>query len=502
MSYFFFNERTQHKNSLLVSILLYSGAVVFPLRMAFSYFGPQGSPFPVVLLAGYSLIAEVVVLLFFDKDDLLSILPSSGQIWLWIKKQVSRYYYPVFFFIMTILIIYNPYIGYFNLAWKLVLLVPLSVALFVVLVFVHEYLRKNLIQIFIVEGDDGAEDRFENAKLLYVFIALGIFFTFSFVGFFLLSRMWGFSYTLEQFWEAIAYKWVIPTQDGGVFGLVQVFQCSLIILAGFIGSSLINNFVLARLFDAFNAEPGLQNTVSRLTHYLIVFVFTVMSLSIVGLNSLVLPAFGAILVGIGLALKDQLSDIAGGIFILLERQFELGHFVEIASEKVRGTVVKISFRSTVIRTARNFFIAVPNRIMISRPVINWGLGRLPIGMEVNVVVGYESDPKKVRDAIKKVLEGHNEILKVPAPVIRCDEFQESGILFYVRGYFTGRKVREMWNICSDVRVALLEEFKKEGITIPYPHIVVKTVPNDVKTEGMTHYDDTGVAKDERPPNSD
>lgn len=486
MSYFFFNEKSQYKNKLLLSILLYSGSIILPLKTAFFYFGPQTSKLPIVLLAAYSLIAEIIFLLFFDKEDLLSMIPKIGKYSAWVKEQISNYYYPCFFFFMTILIIYNPYIGYFNLAWKLALLIPLTIFIVAILFFIQEYLRKNLVQVFIIESDDGATDRFENAKMLYGFIIISMFFVMSLLAIFLISRMWGSPYTLEQLWEALSTKWAIPTVDGEVFGFVQIFQFILVLMTGFIGSSIVNKFILAKLFDVFNAEPGLQNTISRITHYLIIFMFTVAALSIIGLKNLVIPAFALVAVGISFALRDQLGDITGGIFILLERQFEIGHFIAIESEKIVGTVHKISFRSTVIRTARNFFVAIPNRIMISRPVTNWGLGKLAIGVEVSVEVTYQADQEKVRAVILSVLEENKMILKVPSPIVRLDELTNAGMSFYARGYFTGKRARDMWNIASEIRFAILEAFKKEGIEIAYPqrNVILKKLESDIYNSNL------------------
>lgn len=467
MSYFFFNEKSQYKNQLLLSILLYAGSIILPFKTAFFYYGSAYSKLPIVLLAAYSLIAEIVVLLFFDKEDLLSMIPQMGKYSAWIKEQVSNYYYPCFFFLMTILIIYNPYIGYFNLAWKLALLVPVTICIVAILFFIQEYLRKNLVHIFIIENDEGASDRFENAKMLYGLIIISMFFIVSLIGFFVISRMWGFSYSLEQLWEAFSTKWTIPTSEGD-FGLIQIFQFVLILTAGFISSSIVNRFVLLKLFDVFNAEPGLQNTISRITHYLIVFIFTIAGLSIIGLKNLVIPAFALVAVGISFALRDQLGDITGGIFILLERQFEMGHFIQIESEGIMGTVHKISFRSTVIRTARNFFIAIPNRILISKPVTNWGLGKIPIGAEIVVEVTYQADQERVREILANVLEENKTILKTPSPIVRLDELTNIGMTFYARGFFTGKRAREMWNVASEIRFAVLEAFKKEGIEIAYP----------------------------------
>ena len=78
---------------------------------------------------------------------------------------------------------------------------------------------------------------------------------------------------------------------------------------------------------------------------------------------------GLLLVGVGFGLRDQIADYFAGVLVLLERPLEIGHYVQAGEHE--GKVHRISARATTLRTARNFFIVIPNRDLISKPIVNW-----------------------------------------------------------------------------------------------------------------------------------
>ena len=179
MSFLFFTETLQEKFLLLLSSILYSSAILLPLRRAFLDYSLSSSmALPNVVYGAWLLIVSVVFLFLFSKEDVLRIVPSSGTIGQWLRGLVERYYYPVFIFIMGLCILVNPYVGFSNFALYLAICAPISVAILYVLVTVHTYIRRYSMVIFIREDakeDDEGEDRFEYAKMYY-----GIFVLMSF----------------------------------------------------------------------------------------------------------------------------------------------------------------------------------------------------------------------------------------------------------------------------------------------------------------------------------
>ncbi len=111
-----------------------------------------------------------------------------------------------------------------------------------------------------------------------------------------------------------------------------------------------------------------------------------------------------------LAAKDSLSNLLGGITLLIDNVFSIGDWIEIGD--VEGTAVQIGLRSTTIRTFDNALITIPNSLISVSSVKNWN--RRAIGRRIKMYVGvtYESDMNDIRQAvedIKTMLIEHPEI---------------------------------------------------------------------------------------------
>jgi MscS family membrane protein len=111
-----------------------------------------------------------------------------------------------------------------------------------------------------------------------------------------------------------------------------------------------------------------------------------------------------------LAAKDSLSNLLGGVTLLVDNVFSLGDWVKIG--EVEGTAVQIGLRSTTIRTFDNALITIPNSVISVSSVRNWN--RRAIGRRIKMRVGvtYESNMDDIRQAIEDIrtmLKDHTEI---------------------------------------------------------------------------------------------
>jgi small-conductance mechanosensitive channel len=418
----------------------------------------------------------VVLLLFFSKEEVLAIVPSGHWVWTLIRPKIDKYYNVISFFVMGLFILNNPYVGYASLAWYLLAFIPISVAVIYGAALIHHYLRQQSLNFFVEERDEELEDRFEYAKMYYGFFVIISFFVLFFGTFALLSKVWNLPYTPSRLWYLFSQEWVLPLEFGK-FGLVEFITVVIFLFCGYVISSVGKHFVISRILDIFNAEDGARNTFSRIFHYTVVMLSFIAGCFYVGLSYFVLPLIVALLALIGFGAKDMVTDFAAGLLILLERHIEIGHFIK--TPVIRGTIYSISARTTTIRTAQNYFVFIPNRELISKPIVNWGCGRFSVGFEMKIEVSYDNNPEHVMSVIKKMLYAHPLVLRVPPAVIRVDDFCDSGILYFTRAFVSIRKVREQWDVASELRVALYKAFTDEGISMPYPRRVIQYDPRPV-----------------------
>ncbi|MFH1461405.1 MAG: mechanosensitive ion channel domain-containing protein [bacterium] len=471
LSYLFFAEKTQTKFIFLLTAILYSTATLIPLRQAFLNYIDTPSVFPNLMFAAYSLILVAIILFFFGKEDILTIVPPRGKLFIWLREKIEKYYYPVFVFFMGLLILSNPYIGYSNLAWFLAFAVPGSALILYGMFLAHYYVRKYSSSFFLKEDGEEILDRFEQAKVYYGFFIILSFLALAFFSFVLITRIWQLDYTIVDLWKNLSQDWVIRLGEGAYLGIVQFLILISFIIAGFLISSLTKKFVFNKLFDIFRTEPGAQNTMFRIAHYIIITLALILGFAAIQLKDFIFYIGGFSAVGIGFALKDLLADYVSGLFILIERQIEIGNFIQI-DEVTMGTVQKISARATTIRTARNFSVVVPNKDIVSKPLINWGHGRMSVAFELSISVDYGQNFEKIKEVLQKTIESHESILKVPGVVVRLEKFGDNGVEFFVRAFVSSRKLMSMWQISSEVRFSIIRAFRENHFTLAYPQVVV------------------------------
>lgn len=484
LSFFFFTETFQDKFIMLITVFCYATAVLIPLRLAIiSYTNLPHSEFATVIFAAYSLILVVIFLLGFSKEDVLKFFPSHSTFFIIIKRKIDRHYYPVFIFIMSLFILANPYVGYSNMAWFLAFAVPSSVLLLYVLFIIHSYVRKYAVFLFMKEEDDDMIDKFEHAKAYYGFFVIFSFLVLFLAAFILILRIWGVDYTPSALWKALSQEWVIRFGLDNKIGLIEFMTLGLFITIGFLVSSLIHKFILNRLFEILRSEPGTQNTISRISHYSAIFFSIILGLNAIHLEQFIFwvgASFGIVL---GLSLKEIISDLVAGFFVLIERPIEIGNYIQIDS--VQGTVHKISARSTTIITALNHSVIVPNKDLVNKWIINWGHGRFAIGFEINIRVDLKSDIELVKKTLHSIIQSNQYVLKVPGIVVRLEDIEPDAYFFLSRAFISARRVKEQWEIAALLRSEIVKAFKDIGIAFAKPARVIEFagVDND-KTKSV------------------
>ena len=125
-------------------------------------------------------------------------------------------------------------------------------------------------------------------------------------------------------------------------------------------------------------------------------------------ESSLLAFFGTLGIGVGLALKDNLSNFAGGIIILIFKTYTVGDEVSISSHI--GTVHSIDIFSTIVRTADNDLVIVPNGNIVSNKIINYT--QTPLRrLKIIVSIDYNNDIELARKVLEELMSTNPKILK-------------------------------------------------------------------------------------------
>ena len=132
---------------------------------------------------------------------------------------------------------------------------------------------------------------------------------------------------------------------------------------------------------------------------------------------------------------------------------------------------------------------MPNTMVINQPVLNWNYSRGFIAFDdILFTVPYSVDPLFVKTIVAEVLDANTDILKSPRPIIRLENFGENGYEFLLRGFLSSNKTLDIWDIASNVRLALVQALQKNGISLAVPTRLVLT-------KELTHVSDTEPIKE-------
>ena len=166
----------------------------------------------------------------------------------------------------------------------------------------------------------------------------------------------------------------------------------------------------------------------------------VLILLVVSTLSIDITAFAAIIAAAGLALQGSLSNFAGGVVIMVFKPYKIGDLVE--AQGVIGEVSEIDIFNTRLVSPDNKKIIVPNGAMANGNIINYTAeGKIRVDLEVGV--SYDSDIKKAKDVLLKVLTDNSKVLKSPAPFVGVSQLADSSVQFVVRPYC---KPADYWDV--------------------------------------------------------
>ena len=173
-------------------------------------------------------------------------------------------------------------------------------------------------------------------------------------------------------------------------------------------------------------------------------------------------------VGVSLALQDFITNFSGGIMILLLRPFTVGDYIIEDTNKNEGTVKEIKIFYTKLMTIENKVIVIPNGKLMNNSLTNV-TERDERRLDLKVGISYESDLKKAKEILERLLLSHKDILTNEDWKVFVDSLADSSVVLGIRAYV---KMEKYW----DTRWELLEQIKltfdEEGIEIPYNQLTV------------------------------
>lgn len=176
--------------------------------------------------------------------------------------------------------------------------------------------------------------------------------------------------------------------------------------------------------------------------------------------------FGTASLAIGLALQGGLTNMVGGLMILIFKPFKVGDWID--SNGISGSVDNITIFYTEISTLDSTKVVLPNGNLANSNIKNFTTNsKRKVCLDFSV--SYDSDIDKVKKVLKEVIDKEEMILKDEEIFIRLTEHSNSALIFTVRVWTENKN---FWPVKFNILENVKKAFDKNKITIPFPQLDV------------------------------
>lgn len=261
-------------------------------------------------------------------------------------------------------------------------------------------------------------------------------------------------------------KWLKNVGEQAFYFLIRLAAAGLLL---FIGSKLIkflmNRFKRSKLYQ--KMDPGLASFMASGSRIVLYIILILMCFGVLGIETAsFLALFTSGGVAIGLAFQGAVTNLAGGVMILLFHPFRVGDYIE--TTEIAGTVNAISVLYTVVLTPDNKRVTVPNGSLTNAAITNYSAeGQRRV--ELTFSVSYDCDIDKVKQILLSVAESDPKSLKVPAPLARMKTQSASSLDFVLRVWCAPENY---WDLYFDLNENVKKALDEAGMEIPFPQMDV------------------------------
>lgn len=263
-----------------------------------------------------------------------------------------------------------------------------------------------------------------------------------------------------------ATSWVVHNQTLIIGYAVNLAAAILTLFIGWFASSLISGG-LNKVMRARHLDVTIADFVSNLIKYAMLAFVVIAALGRIGVQTASFVAvIGAAGLAVGLALQGSLSNLAAGVLIIVFRPLKAGEYVEVAG--VGGTVQTVQIFTTILTTADNKMVVVPNGSILNGTITNYS--RMDIRrVDMTFGISYDSDLRLAKEILQKLVKEEARVLTDKDVTIAVAALADSSVNIVVRPWV---KTADYWGVFYDFQERVKLAFDEVGIDIPFPQMTI------------------------------
>lgn len=252
-------------------------------------------------------------------------------------------------------------------------------------------------------------------------------------------------------------------------GLELAWKVFMAFVIFFIGKWLISR--IRKMTDKVTSMQKMDTTLKGfMKNALDVFLYIlliIIIINIVGTKTFSIAALiGSAGLAIGLAVKDNLANFAGGVMLLFNKPFKVGDYIEAQSNA--GTVRNIGILYTMMTTADNKTIYIPNGPLSTGNIVNVSTQHTR-RVEIVVSLEYGTDVEVAKKLLLDIANNHSLVLKSPEPFARMAAMNDHSIDFKLRVWV---KKSDFWTVTFDLNEEIYKQINERGLVVPFNQLTV------------------------------
>ena len=222
--------------------------------------------------------------------------------------------------------------------------------------------------------------------------------------------------------------------------------------------------ILRKSFERSKLDPSVAGFFISAVKIVLNVLIVLTAASIVGFQiTSFITILGTAGVTLGLALQGSLSNLAGGLLILILKPFRVGDYIVENNTHCEGTVVSIDIFYTRLITFDNKSVVIPNGNISNTTHVNVAEHDMR-RVDIPFSVAYDSDMEKVKRVTIETIKDVDGYLPDEQILFYIDEFADSGINMYVKFYAT---IEKFFDAKWDAMWKLKKAFDENDIEIPF-----------------------------------
>jgi len=258
--------------------------------------------------------------------------------------------------------------------------------------------------------------------------------------------------------------------DHFLTGSIDFFGKLLIaLLIFYVGKWIIHRLMKLskRIFDRRIDDSALRSFLMTILNITLFAVLVILIINIVGSKTVSVAALiGSVGLALGLAVKDNLANFAGGVMLLFNKPFKGGDYIE--AQSVAGTVQSVGILYTTLITFDNKTIHIPNGPLSTGNIVNYST-QTTRRVDLTVNVDYGSDVEQVKRLLLAIADKHPKVLNDPEPFSRMVKMNDSSIDFVLRVWTA---TDDFWQVTFDLNEQVYEALNAQGLNIPFPQMTL------------------------------